>query len=203
VSDLEALYGNGKSDTPLGGGRDEGAGAGVGPPGDAAAWRRRTASAVGDRVQREGDQAENGRRPTQRDTSRGVRSRTFQGEPQRPLGRQGVWIHRGRLHPEDRTERAGIPVTSVARTLFDYAEVVDSQRASTRTARRSRIASSASPASTTCRRMSSTSTSSAARSMGSETGRQRTSPARGGIGETRVCDWRAPDQAGQGRREAE
>jgi ligand-binding SRPBCC domain-containing protein len=25
----------------------------------------------------------------------------------------------------------------------------------------------------------------------------------GGAGETRVCDWRAPDQAGQGRREAE
>jgi hypothetical protein len=25
----------------------------------------------------------------------------------------------------------------------------------------------------------------------------------GGIGETRVCGWRAPDQAGQGRREAE
>jgi very-short-patch-repair endonuclease len=51
-----------------------------------------------------------------------------------PAGRQGVarrsgiWIHRGRLHPEDRSERAGIPVTSVARTLFDYAEVVDFQR---------------------------------------------------------------------------
>jgi very-short-patch-repair endonuclease len=42
--------------------------------------------------------------------------------------RQGIWIHRGRLHPEDRDERAGIPVTSVARTLFDYAEVVDFQR---------------------------------------------------------------------------
>jgi hypothetical protein len=51
-----------------------------------------------------------------------------------PAGRQGVarrsgiWIHRGRLHPEDREERAGVPVTSVARTLFDYAEVVDFQR---------------------------------------------------------------------------
>jgi very-short-patch-repair endonuclease len=42
--------------------------------------------------------------------------------------RDGVWIHRGRLHPEDRGERAGIPVTTVARTLFDYAEVVDFQR---------------------------------------------------------------------------
>lgn len=42
--------------------------------------------------------------------------------------RQGIWIHRGRLHPEDRDEQAGIPVTSVARTLFDYAEVEDFQR---------------------------------------------------------------------------
>jgi very-short-patch-repair endonuclease len=50
-----------------------------------------------------------------------------------PLGRQGPSrrdgiCHRGRLHPEDRDERAGIPVTTVARTLFDYAEVVDFQR---------------------------------------------------------------------------
>jgi very-short-patch-repair endonuclease len=43
---------------------------------------------------------------------------------QGPSRRQGIWIHRGRLHPEDRDERAGIPITSVARTLFDYAEVV-------------------------------------------------------------------------------
>jgi very-short-patch-repair endonuclease len=42
--------------------------------------------------------------------------------------REGIWIHRGRLHPEDRDERAGIPVTSVARTLFDLAEVVGLQR---------------------------------------------------------------------------
>ena len=42
--------------------------------------------------------------------------------------REGIWIHRGKLHPEDRDERAGIPVTTVARTLFDYAEVVDFQR---------------------------------------------------------------------------
>jgi len=45
-------------------------------------------------------------------------------------GRQGVlrrpkiWIHRGRLDPEDRALQAGIPVTTVARTLFDFAEIV-------------------------------------------------------------------------------
>jgi very-short-patch-repair endonuclease len=47
-----------------------------------------------------------------------------------PVGRQGIhrrhgiWIHRGRLHSEDQANRAGIPVTAVARTLFDLAEVV-------------------------------------------------------------------------------
>jgi very-short-patch-repair endonuclease len=47
-----------------------------------------------------------------------------------PVGRQGIrrreriWIHRGRLHPEDRAVRGGIPVTTVARTLFDLAEFV-------------------------------------------------------------------------------
>ncbi len=30
--------------------------------------------------------------------------------------REGIWIHRGKLHPEDRAERAGIPVTSIARS---------------------------------------------------------------------------------------
>jgi predicted transcriptional regulator of viral defense system len=51
-----------------------------------------------------------------------------------PAGRQGIsrrtgaWIHRCRLHPEDRTTRDGIPVTTVARTLFDLAEVVDYNR---------------------------------------------------------------------------
>lgn len=44
---------------------------------------------------------------------------------QGPSRREGIWIHRGRLHPEDRSERGGIPVTTVARTLFDLAEVVD------------------------------------------------------------------------------
>jgi very-short-patch-repair endonuclease len=38
--------------------------------------------------------------------------------------REGIFIHRGRLHPEDRAVRAGIPVTTVARTLFDMAEFV-------------------------------------------------------------------------------
>lgn len=42
--------------------------------------------------------------------------------------RTGVWIHRCRLYPEDRVIRDGIPVTSVARTLFDLAEVVDFSR---------------------------------------------------------------------------
>jgi very-short-patch-repair endonuclease len=51
-----------------------------------------------------------------------------------PAGRQGIrrreriWIHRGRLHPEDRAVRAGIPVTTAARTLFDMAEFVSFKR---------------------------------------------------------------------------
>ena len=46
-----------------------------------------------------------------------------------PCGRQGlrrrkgIWIHRCKLTPEDRTIRDGFPVTTVARTLFDLAEV--------------------------------------------------------------------------------
>jgi uncharacterized protein DUF559 len=46
-------------------------------------------------------------------------------------GRQGIhrreriWIHRGQIHPADRTTHDDIPVTTVARTLFDLAEVVD------------------------------------------------------------------------------
>jgi very-short-patch-repair endonuclease len=39
--------------------------------------------------------------------------------------RTGIWIHRCRLYPEDRVIRDGIPVTSVARTLFDLAELRD------------------------------------------------------------------------------
>jgi very-short-patch-repair endonuclease len=47
-----------------------------------------------------------------------------------PCGRQGlrrrkgIWIHRCKLAPVDRTARDGFPVTTVARTLFDLAEVV-------------------------------------------------------------------------------
>ncbi|HEY8502693.1 MAG TPA: DUF559 domain-containing protein, partial [Solirubrobacterales bacterium] len=37
--------------------------------------------------------------------------------------REGVWIHRCKLAPKDRTVRDGLPVTTVARTLFDLAEV--------------------------------------------------------------------------------
>ena len=46
-----------------------------------------------------------------------------------PAGRQGIerrkwlWIHRCKLHANDRDEQGGMPVTTVARTLFDYAEV--------------------------------------------------------------------------------
>lgn len=38
--------------------------------------------------------------------------------------REGIFIHRGRLHPEDRAVRGGLPVTTVARTLFDLTEFV-------------------------------------------------------------------------------
>jgi very-short-patch-repair endonuclease len=51
-----------------------------------------------------------------------------------PVGRQGIrrregiFIHRGRLHSEDQAERGGLPVTTVARTLFDLAEFVSLKR---------------------------------------------------------------------------
>jgi very-short-patch-repair endonuclease len=51
-----------------------------------------------------------------------------------PMGRQGVrrrdgiFIHRGRLYREDRVARGGLPVTTVARTLFDLAEFVTLKR---------------------------------------------------------------------------
>ncbi len=51
-----------------------------------------------------------------------------------PLGKQGVlrrpkiWIHRSRIDPEDRTRRLSIPVTTVARTLFDLAEIASFRR---------------------------------------------------------------------------
>lgn len=37
--------------------------------------------------------------------------------------REGIWIHRCKLKPEEATVHEGIPVTTVARTLFDFAEV--------------------------------------------------------------------------------
>lgn len=42
-------------------------------------------------------------------------------------GRKGIRPHEGRLHPGDRSERAGIPVTSLPRTLLDLAEVLDKE----------------------------------------------------------------------------
>jgi Protein of unknown function (DUF559)/Transcriptional regulator, AbiEi antitoxin len=44
------------------------------------------------------------------------------------IKRRGIRIHRsGRLAPEEVTERQGIPVTSVARTLLDLADVLNPQ----------------------------------------------------------------------------
>ena len=44
------------------------------------------------------------------------------------IRRAGIRVHRsGRLAPEEVTERSGIPVTTVARTLLDLADVVDHQ----------------------------------------------------------------------------
>jgi hypothetical protein len=37
--------------------------------------------------------------------------------------REGIWIHRCKLRPAEVTAYEGIPVTTVARTLFDFAEV--------------------------------------------------------------------------------
>lgn len=42
--------------------------------------------------------------------------------------REGIYIHRGRLHPEDHATHRGLPVTTVARTLFDLAEFVSLKR---------------------------------------------------------------------------
>lgn len=47
-----------------------------------------------------------------------------QGRP----GRRGVRLHRGRLFAGDTAVQAGIPVTDVARTLFDQAEFVSFER---------------------------------------------------------------------------
>lgn len=42
--------------------------------------------------------------------------------------RIGIVVHEGGIHQEERVALAGIPVTSVARTLFDLAEVIDKHR---------------------------------------------------------------------------
>lgn len=42
--------------------------------------------------------------------------------------RQGIAVHEGGLHCDDRVVVDAIPVTTVARTLFDLAEVVDEER---------------------------------------------------------------------------
>lgn len=44
------------------------------------------------------------------------------------MRRRGIKLHRGKLNPAETTTHDHIPVTSVARTLFDYAEVVDLRR---------------------------------------------------------------------------
>lgn len=43
-------------------------------------------------------------------------------------GRAGIRLHRVKTHAMDRAAVSGIPVTSVARTLFDLAEVVSGER---------------------------------------------------------------------------
>jgi hypothetical protein len=43
-------------------------------------------------------------------------------------GRRGIAHHEGRLDAQDRTVHDDIPVTSLARTVFDMAEVVDEER---------------------------------------------------------------------------
>lgn len=42
--------------------------------------------------------------------------------------RMGIAVHEGGIVDAERSEVAGIPVTSVARTLFDFAEVVDMEQ---------------------------------------------------------------------------
>lgn len=44
------------------------------------------------------------------------------------IRRQGIKLHRGKLDSAEVTIHDRVPVTTVARTLFDYAEVVDFQR---------------------------------------------------------------------------
>jgi very-short-patch-repair endonuclease len=42
--------------------------------------------------------------------------------------REGIFVHRGRLHPEDLAVCGGLPVTAIARTLFDLAEFASLER---------------------------------------------------------------------------
>jgi very-short-patch-repair endonuclease len=59
-----------------------------------------------------------------------ARSRGSRADVTAARGRQGnpardrIRLHRGKIDREDRASQAGIPVTTVARTLFDLAEVV-------------------------------------------------------------------------------
>jgi very-short-patch-repair endonuclease len=46
--------------------------------------------------------------------------------PRRGHSRPGITLHRATLAPEDRTNRDGIPVTSIPRTLLDFAAVTPS-----------------------------------------------------------------------------
>lgn len=48
--------------------------------------------------------------------------------PRGRAGRQGIRLHQGKVHATERDSRDRIPVTSVARTLFDLAEVLDEER---------------------------------------------------------------------------
>ncbi|HXS47141.1 MAG TPA: DUF559 domain-containing protein [Solirubrobacterales bacterium] len=43
-------------------------------------------------------------------------------------GRKGILLHRSHVRDDERTDQAGIPVTSLPRTLLDLASVVDEQR---------------------------------------------------------------------------
>lgn len=37
--------------------------------------------------------------------------------------RQGIWLHRCKLRPDEATTHGGVPVTTIGRSLFDFAEV--------------------------------------------------------------------------------
>lgn len=59
-----------------------------------------------------------------------MRARTSPVEVSSPIGRRrpGIVVHEGGIYKDDRAACDRIPVTSVARTLFDLAEVIDEQR---------------------------------------------------------------------------